>query len=202
MAIESLCARLTTGQDASCESPKRKYYQQAVVINHSDIDPSTVQINKTDYASAEQNCEYNVSFQLKTGKKGYFFIGPPAGANYFGTFDKSRNDLSFVQYTHNVNMLVIGTSEDAKCILESLDKGLFVVALQFTDGTVEIYGLENGLSTGDYTYDVQTNGGGSAIILSSNEDSPENFVPLVYKSSSEGGESADFDSAFENPSTP
>lgn len=198
MANISLCATLLSGQVSDCEPLKRRYYQQAVIINKSDIDSASVQINKTDYDQVTPTCEYSVQFVLKPGKTGYLFKGPESGSSFFGTFDKTLSDLGFVQYTHNVNMLVVGATEDAKCILEALDKGRYVVALQFTDGTVEIYGIDNGLSTGDYTYDVQTNGGGSAIILSSSEATPENFIPLVYKPQGGGDAGADFDSLFAN----
>lgn len=196
MARQSLCATLLTGQDAVCEAPKRRYYQQAVIINRSDIDTFT--INKTDYDIPLPVCSYTVAFALKEGKKGFFFQGPENGNNYFGSFDKSTSDLGFVQYKHNVSMLVIGASEEAKCILESLDKGSYLVALQFTDGTVEVYGFQNGISTGDYTYDVQGGGGGAAIVLTSNDNTPEGYLPLIYVSAVPGSETEDFDSAFEN----
>lgn len=198
MALESICAKLLAGQDSVCEQLKRRYYQQAVVINKSDIDPETVTITKTDYASETPTCAYNVAFQLKPGKTGYIFRGPQNGSNYFGSFDKALSDLGFTQYTHNASVLIVGATEDAKCILESLDRGSFVVAYQFTDGTVEMYGFENGLSTGDYTYDVQGGGGGTAIVLSSNENTPENYLPLIYKAAVPGQEGEDFDSAFSN----
>ena len=202
MATVSACAALLAGQDTSCETPKRRYYQQAVVINKADIDPTSVTITKTDYEAPTPTCSYNAQFSLKEGKTGYKFIGPANGSNFFGTTDKTTSDLGFPQYKHNANLLLIGATESAKCILEALDKGSFVVAYQFTDGTVEIYGFENGVSTGDYSYDVQGGGGGSAIILSSNDNAPENYLPLIYKSGTLGGEEADFDSAFENPVTP
>lgn len=196
MALESICAKLLSGQDAVCEQLKRRYYQQAVVINKSDIDPASVTFTKTDYEAATPTCAYNVQFALKAGKTGYIFRGPQNGDNYFGTFDKALSDLGFTQYTHNASVLIVGATESAKCILESLDRGSFVVAYQFTDGTVEMYGFENGLSTGDYTYDVQGGGGGTAIVLSSNENTPENYLPLIYASSTPGQEGEDFDSAF------
>jgi hypothetical protein len=196
MAVASLCAKLIGGQDAVCVPPKRKYFQQAVVINKSDID--TYEIATTDYNLPSPVCAYTVEFTLKEGKTGYRFQGPENGASYFGTYDKSRSDLGFTQYIHNANILVVGANAAAKCILDSLDKGSFVVAFQFTDGTVEIYGIENGLSTGDYTYDVQGGGGGTAIILSSIDTAPENYLPLVYKSAVPGSETEDFDAAFAN----
>ena len=79
-------------------------------------------------------------------------------------------------------MLAGGVSEAVKCILDSIDKGSFVAAFQLGDGTVEILGIENGLTTGDYTYDVQGGGGGTAVVLSSLEDAPERYLPLIYES--------------------
>lgn len=200
MARDSICAKLLADQDFSCESPVRKYYQQFVAINKSDIE--SYEVTKTDATAENPVCAYNVTFTLKEGKKGFFFQLPQNGTSVFGTFDKSTSDLGYVQYIHNVNAFVAGASEVAKCILEALDKGSYVVALQLMDGTVEIYGIQNGLSTGDYTYDLQTNGGGAAIILSSNENTPEGDIPLVYKPAAGGDAGADFDSAFENPETP
>src|SRR5690554_7534088 len=201
MAVLPLCARLINGQDAACVPIKRKYFQQAVIINKTDIDPDTVVITKTDFDGEDPTCEYNVSFALKEGTTGYRFTGPENGSSYFGRYNKSRSDLGLTQYLQEVQMLVVGADEESKCILERLDKGQFVVALQFTDGTVEIYGLENGLSTGDYTYSIQENGGGTAVILTSAEDAPESSLPFVYVSETPGSESADFDDLFANPAS-
>ena len=194
MAVIPLCARLSVGQDSACIPLKRKYFQQAVLINKADIESFT--ITKTNYETPPYTCAYTVAFELESGATGYRLSGPENGSSFFGRYNKTINDLGFVGYTHEVQILVAGASEDAKCILESLDKGQFVVALQFTDGTVEIYGFENGLSTGDYTYSVQENGGGSLIILTSNEATPENSLPFVYESAVPGQENEDFDDAF------
>jgi len=194
MAITSVCGSLLNGQDASCIAPVRRYYQQAVLINKADIETYT--INKP--TAEDPDCKYNVEFSLKTGKTGYRFTGSESGSSYKGYFDKSVSDLGFVQYKHNAQILVVGSDEESKCILDSLSKGRLVVAYQFTDGTVEIYGIELGLTTGDFTYDVQEGGGGTAIVLSSLDIAPENLVPLVYKSAVDGGESADFDANFAN----
>ena len=199
MAVLPLCARLANGQDTACVTLKRRYFQQAVVINKSDIDSTTVVISKTDYEAETLVCAYTVEFDLKAGTTGYRFAGSENGSSYFGRFNKTTSDLGLVDYQHEVQMLVVGADEESKCILEGLDKGSYVVALQFTDGTVEIYGMQNGLSTGDYTYSVQENGGGTAIVLQSSENTPEGYLPLVYKSGTVDGESADFDALFANP---
>lgn len=198
MAILSNCASLLAGQNSACEAPARKFWQQAVVINKQDIDPSSVVITKTDFDSETPTCAYNVQFSLKDGETGFSFIGPETGTSFFGSFDKSLSDLGHVQYIHNASMLVVGNNEQAMCTLDTLSKGLFVVAYQYTDGTVVIYGLENGLTAQDFTYDPQAGGGGQAIVLSSLESAPERNLPLIYKSEFPGNETADFDSAFAN----
>lgn len=203
MAVTNICAELKRGQDTSCTSPLRRYYQQAVVMNKSDIDMTTVQITASDAGTPTPTCAYNVEFTLKEGKTGYLFRGNENGSTYKGYFDKVTNETFGVpDYTHHVQMLVAGVEENSKCILSSLDKGSFVVAMQFADGTVEIYGMQNGMKTDDYTYDTQENGGGTAIILSSRETAPEGYLPLVYKSATPDGETADFDNLFANPATP
>ena len=199
MAVIPLCARLLVGQESACVPLKRKYFQQAVVINKADID--TLTVVRTDFDVETPECKYNVSFTLKEGTTGYRFSGPENGNSFFGRYNKTTSDLGFASYQHEVQMLVVGADEDSKCILESLDKGSYIVALQFSDGTVEIYGVENGLSTGDYTYSVSENGGGSMIILSSNEQTPESYLPLVYVSASPGSETVDFDDLFANPAS-
>lgn len=198
MAVQSLCAKLINGHDASCDAPVRKYYQQAVIINKTDIESYT--INKPD--PEVPTCAYNVEFTLKEGATGYKFIGPEAGANYFGAYDKSRSDIGYPQYVHQAQVLITGVNEEVKCILDSFDKGEFVVALQLKDGTVEIYGLVNGLTTGDYTFNVQEGGGGTPVMLQSDENSPEGTLPLIYKSDTPGNETVDFDANFENPALP
>lgn len=192
MAVTSVCALLVGGHDITCVAPVRKYYQQAAIINKSHIEEYTV--TKPDEDSTE--CNYKVAFTLKTGTTGFLFRGPEAGSNYFGSFDKSRSDLGFAQYKHNVQVLITGVSEEVKCILDSFDKGSYVVALQLKDGTVEIYGLVNGLTTGDYTYNIQEGGGGTPIMLSSDDNSPEGSLPLIYESTVPGSEGTDFDDLF------
>lgn len=194
MAIASICGILKNGQDASCVAPARRFYQQAVIINKADIDTFMI----TTPTAEDPTCAYTVEFSLKAGTTGYRFTGPESGSSYKGYFDKTLSDLGFVQYKHNAQILIVGSTEEAKCILDSLSKGKYIVVYQFTDGTVEVYGFENGLTTGDFTYDVQEGGGGTAIVLSSMDIAPENLVPLVYKSAVPGGEEADFDSNFDN----
>lgn len=190
MAVINLCAKLSNGLDISCLAPIRKYYQQIVLINKTDI------LSQTITPPTDGTCTYTVAFELMPGTTGYRIAGIEAGSSFFGSFDKSRSDLGYPQYIHNVSILIAGISEEAKCIMDSLDKGSFVAALQATDGTVEIYGIETGLTSGDYTYDPQGGGGGTPIVLSSLEDAPERYLPFIYESAVPGQENVDFDDAF------
>ncbi len=192
MAVTSLCAKLFNELDVSCDAPVRKYYQQAVIINSTDIEEKTITLPDAE----SEECNYKVTFSLKEGATGYRISGAEAGSSFYGSFDKSRSDLGYAQYIHNVGILIAGVTEEVKCILDSLDKGSFVVALQLKDGTVEIFGILNGLTTGDYSYNIQEGGGGTQIILSSLEDAPESNVPLIYESEVPGQETEDFDDAF------
>lgn len=195
MAITSICAKLFNELDVSCNSPVRKYFQQAVLINKTDIDNFTI----TTQDAGTETCNYKVNFTLKSGTTGYRITGAEAGSSFFGSFDKSRSDLGYPQYIHNTGILIAGVDESSKCILDSLDKGSFVVVLQLKNGTVEVYGIVNGLTTGDYSYNIQEGGGGTQVVLSSLEDAPESTLPLIYESSVAGQEGTDFDDAFAQP---
>lgn len=197
MAIQSICGTLKAGLDISCISPARRYYQQAVIINKSDIETYDI-VAPTGVADA---CAYHVTFTLKDGKTGYRIQGSENGSSFFGNYAKTILDNGYVQYAHTVQILMAGVDESSKCILDALDKGSYIVALQIDtpDGAIiEIYGMQYGITTGDYTYDVQAGGGGSVIPLTSRETSPEGYIPLVYKSAVEGQEVADFDAEFAN----
>lgn len=193
--MASICAILENSLDFSClTTVTRKYYQEMVVINASDLDTTTVVKN---VSTAGNPCEHNVGFSLLAGKKGYRLTLPDTGGSIFGTFDKTTNELTGgAQYIHKVNYAVVGISEEVKCFLRSLDKGSFIVALRAKGSSlVEIYGIDNGLSNADYTFDIVGGSGGSAIVLQSLETSPESQIPFIYKSADP---IADFDSDFAN----
>lgn len=192
MAIVSICAKLAQGLDSACTTPVRKYYQQAVVINKSDMLGHEITHDPETGA-------YNVTFELAEGTTGYRISGSEAGSSFFGSNDLTRDETSGLpQYTHNVQLLVAGTDEVSKNVLHSLDYGSYVVALQLKDGTVEIYGIQNGLVTTDRTQSIQENGGSVLVTMASQDNASESHLPLIYRSETEGGEAADFDSEFSN----
>lgn len=195
MANTAICAELTGNIDLSClRSLVKKYFQEVVIINFNDIDRAASTLNMTGAA-----CDYSVSMVLKDGKKGVMIKLPENGGTIKGTYAKSTSDLGFNQYLHTVNILMAGASKEVKCALDKLDRGRYVVAAQLADGTVELYGWENGLTTGDYTFDLVDGGGGSVIPLQSKEAEQESMLPLIYKSAVTGGENADFNEQFAQP---
>lgn len=194
MANTIVCAELTGAIDYSCKRnfPK-KYFQEAVIINLNDIDRAQSVIGNL----AGPTCDYTVKMVLKSLKKGIQVKLPETGNAIKGFTGKSKTDNGFVQYLHQVQFLILGASAEAKCQLDKLDHGRYAVALQLTDGTIEIYGWENGLSTADYTYDIAEGGGGSLIVLQSDETAQESMLPLVYKPQTGGDANADFNEQFE-----
>jgi hypothetical protein len=192
MAEFSICGTLSQGLDQACVTGTvKKYYQQFVVINHNDINKATIVYGLPTLLTPNV---YNVAFSLKVGKTGYAFKGDEGGRNISITAEKTRDENAGVQYNHKLNFTLKSTSEKIKAIMNSFDKGRYVVAGQLMNGDVEIIGLENGLSSGDYTYDIQANGT-TVLMLQSDENSLESTLPLHFKSTDPN---ADFDAEFAN----
>jgi len=186
----SICKKLIAGASLGCDSSlNKRYAQEVVVINKDDL----TSIVKT--ISADTKYTHSVTFEMKASAKGFKFVMPANGSGVFGSVEKSTSDLGLVQYNHIANMLMFGVDETSKGILESFDKGRYVVAMKIGN-VVEIYGIDNGLSTADYTLDIQGGAGASAIQLSSGEGFEESNLPLVYTAGVGGDPLADFDSAF------
>lgn len=191
----TICAELTEGFNLSCvRNIPKQYRQELVLINFNDIDKKASVLGNLGGAS----CDYTVQMVLKQGKKGVQIKLPETGNSIKGFIAKSKTDNGFVEYLHQAQILVVGIDKETKCKLDKLDHGRYVAVLQLSDGTIEVYGWENGLTTGDYTYDIAEGGGGSLIVLQSSETAKETMLPLVYKAQTGGDELADFDSLFEN----
>jgi len=179
-----ICEKIKNGLQIDCSPIAKKYYQQAVIVNREDIN------NKQILTSTSEGCRHRVFFDLKEGKTGYRFSINENSESIFGSFNKQTTDNQ-PQYSHNVNIVITGVSEATKCLLKQLDLADYFAALQYYDGTVEIFGFEYGLSTSDYGYNPQGGGGGSIIGLKSLSDSLEDEPPFVY-----GGSPLDFDNNF------
>lgn len=193
------CLKLYRGQDISCLPIQKKYYQQVVLINKSDVANFVIDSRTPQEESPFPNFSsfsHRIRFSLKTDKEGFLFRGLPNGNGYYALFSKEI-DENIPQYSHTIQLPIFGVSETTKLILKTLDVASYFAAIQYTDGTVEIYGFENGLTTDDYDYDPQNNGGGSFINLISpdngmEDDPPYIYIPLI------GNSSSDFDILFKN----
>jgi len=194
MANTAICAEIDGEIDLSCiRNLSKKYFQEVVIINYNDIDKTASVLGDFDGAT----CDYTVQMVLKTGKKGVMFKIPETSGSIFGTAAKTTADVTGLpQYMHLVQILAMGISSEIKCLLDKLGRGKFVVAAQLADGTVEIYGWENGLTTGDYTIDIAGGGGASVVPLQSKENEQEGMLPLIYKPQTGGSANADFNEQF------
>lgn len=178
------CVNLIKGFDATCgDNFVNKYYQNAVLINKSEIQDKVVTSSDT---------KNRVSFNLEEGATGYLFQANEKVALITGRFSKNEKK-GVPYYTHKVDIVVYGVDEDAKTLLKQLDQGEFVVALEFKDGTVEIFGFDHGMKTTNYEYSGQGSNGGAVISLESRSeeyDPPYEYVSLT------GTAVGDFDNLF------
>lgn len=185
-----VCEKLRSGLDMSCGNYSKKYYQQAVLVNRSDVQNKLILLSTTDI-SDNYTCRHRVLFDLLPDKNGFRFTLGENATSIYGTADKTILE-GIPQYSHSVNIVILGVDEPTKCLLTQLDSADYFVALQFYDGTVEIFGFEYGMTTSDWIYDPQ-NTGGSVIKLTSLEDSLEDSLPFVYYSDNP---TLDFDNNF------
>lgn len=189
------CITLKSGADYSCGGFAKKYFQQLVLVNRDDLLSWSVQITRKNLDGFESECRHRVRFQLKENKRGFRYTFPEKGSLVSGSFSKSE-DNNRTEYSHKIQIALYGVNEALKCKLRELDNSDYFGAIQFMDGTVEIYGFEYGLKTNDYTYEAQAFNGGSVIELISDKDSLEDEAPLVYFSN--GNENEDFNNDFDS----
>jgi len=123
--------------------------------------------------------QHRIRFSLFPSKTGYLFRGQQNGNSFSATFSKEIDD-NIPQYIHTVQLPIFGANEGIKVLLKTLDLAKYFAAIQYMDGTVEIYGFENGLTTDDYDFDLQGNSGGSVISLISPESGMEDEPPYIY----------------------
>ena len=189
------CESLRNGLDLTCGTFAKKYYQQVVLVNRADVQNKRIVTSSLDI-DGNYTCRNRVYFNLKEGKSGFRFSLNENSSSIFANFDKSIVE-NIPQYLHTVSIVILGVSEQIKCLFTQLDYADYFAAVQFYDGTIEIFGFEFGLTSGNYGYDPHNNNGGSVIKLSSLSDSLEDTPPLNYKST-EGTEILDFDNNFQD----
>lgn len=190
----SICESLREGQDTRCLTPAKKYYQQVVLVNKADVNNYRIVTSSIDI-EGNYLCRNRVYFDLLEDKTGYRFSTLEAGSNIFGLCEKTVIN-GIAQYSHSVNIILMGVDEETKCLLKQLDSGNYFAALQYYDGTIEIFGFEYGLTTSNYSYDPANLSGGAIIKLNSMTDSLEDEPPFVYRTQTPDLEITDFDNNF------
>jgi len=190
----SICEQIRNGQDITCITPERKYYQQVVLVNRSDVEDYRIMTSSLDIAD-NYTCRHRVFFKLFEEKAGFRFTSFENGMNIFGLCEKTVNN-GIAQYSHSVNIVLVGVEEDTKCLLKQIDGGDYFAALQYYDGTIEIFGFEYGLTSSNWSYDPANLSGGAIIKLNSMADSLEDEPPFVYRSQTPNNEIIDFDNNF------
>lgn len=175
------CRKLMRGHDLGCDLPHMKYFQQVVLVNKEDV-------NQVRYFDGDNN-NHGILFNLFPGTEGFLYRGSEIASNYYAEFNKFEKK-GRPYYTHTINLPIVGVTQNTKLVLKQLDNGNYFAAIQFTDGTIEIYGFDNGLKTSEYTYNAQNNLGGSLLTLTSKIDEEE--IPWVYL----GQNPDDFDNKF------
>lgn len=184
-----ICEKLIKGFDDRCVKVERRYLQKAVLMNYNDIVFQSVNSTTT---------KHNIIFSVGTANlpnpneviknKGYPFYSLETGDVIKGGFDMNRNK-GIAMYTHNMSIRVSGVSEDVKTLQKQLDKGLFLGALKFSDGTIEIYGAGYGLRINPYSF-TPTDGG---VALELESSVSEYEPPFVY-----AGDPIDYDNNWDS----
>ncbi len=177
----SICASLMKGFDLECAGVEfRKYFQNVILINKDDVENYLINSN------FESN---NIAFNLYDGLSGFLFRSTEIGSSISGEFSKSETK-GLIYYDHKVTIPVMGVDENSKTLLKQLDNSNYFAAMQFKDGTIEVYGFNYGLKTNNYSYTPQGNGG---AIISLDSKYSELDPPYVYS-----GNSDDFNNLFAN----
>lgn len=189
----SVCDKIRSGLDMSCGGFNKRYAQQLVLVNRADVEEKSILTPLVNIDDSYE-CRHRVYFKLFDGKTGYRFTLNENATAIFGTVEKTV-EQNIPQYLHLVNMVLLGVSEETRCLLTQLDYSDYFAALQYGD-VIEIYGFDYGLSTADWVYDPANSGGGAILKLQSLDDSLEDEMPYIYRSSTPGGEIMDFDNNF------
>lgn len=197
------CGILNKGQDNACPTLQKGYVQEVKLANFADIDTYTIT------KDCDVSSKHRVALTLKTGATTYSFTGNQRGTSIRSWYSKTSDDNGYPMYTHHVQIVITRVTEEQKCILKALDNGLFVAFTKLRNydnanandiqEAIEVYGFGNGLSTGDYDYNIAETGGVTLIDLTSQEGMEESDIPFMYASATPGSEIEDWESDFATP---
>lgn len=200
----AICGELNKGQDNACPTLQKGYIQELQLANFNDVE-----IKEVDVDCESETNRFRAKVGLKEGKTAFSFSGVGRGNNIraWYSFDVDDNGMPF--YTHHVQIILTGATEEQKCIVKGLGAGLFVAFARlrsYTDPVtsdvvpaVEVFGLVNGLAAVPYDYNLAETGGVTTIELASNEGFEEPDPSYIYSSPTAGSEIEDWESRFAGP---
>jgi len=178
-----ICEKLSRNIDNQCASPARKWEQRVALIPYDDI---------TNYTLDASGDNHSADIFLNLNYNGGHHIVTSANASSINASFTMSRDENIPRYSHSVTFPIIGVDNLQMSSLRQIDATKYVAFVRFSDGTIKIFGLENGLKSTGYSYTPQSSSGGGSITLKS--DYTEAFQPLVYS-----GNPSNFDNDFNNP---
>ena len=199
----AICGKLNGGQDNSCPTLVKGHFQEIKIANFEDVEVREVAI---DCETATKT--FNAKVSLKEDAVAYSFTGVGRGNSVRAWYSFDVDDNQIPIYTHHVQIIVTGATEEQKCILKGLGSGLFVAFAKLKSWetpesgivpAVEVYGLSNGLVAQPYDYNLAESGGVIVIELASSEGYEEPDPSYIYSSPTAGSELEDWDADFVGP---
>ncbi|HET8838032.1 MAG TPA: hypothetical protein VFM82_03470, partial [Flavobacteriaceae bacterium] len=124
------CIKLYKGQDFICENWAKKYYQQLVLVNKDDVLKFETYVEPIFPVGIDPVFRHRITFELKDEKTGYLFRGGENSVSFYATFSKQLDD-NIPQYSHNLQLPIMGAGEQTKGILKTLDNSNYFAAIQF-----------------------------------------------------------------------
>lgn len=185
------CEDLIRGYSVGCTNDQRLFVQKLVLINKSNVLEYFVRKSSVDIED-NFNCNHNIVFRLNEGEKGKLISQIDNARNVFATHERSE-DSNISEWLHSVNFIIQGYNESLICFLNNLNVAHYFAAAMLTDGTVIIYGFDNGLRPNNYSVDLQGNNGVTNIKLETSKGEEEQEQPYIY-----GGNISDFDNLFQD----
>lgn len=200
MACTDVCAVVLNDLLYDCDNkPTGGIVQTAKLINKCDIEAGDWTLNRAmDGLTCTHTIQYSgldpVTLNAKT------IQGIPGKRLLNASFSSSNTDYGWY-WTHIVNLFSLGLTREGLCNLKAFGAGAEVVVIieQNFKGTSNqdaflVYGWDNGLKLGDFTYDANENNGNSIIPLTSLEPDLEPFPPMVLFNTDYATTKAFFDS--------
>lgn len=200
----AICGKLNAGQDNACPTLVKGYFQEIKLANFEDVD-----VKEINVACEETGAKsFNAKVSLKENTTAYSFSGVGRGNTIRAWYSFDVDDNQIPMYTHHVQIIVTGATEEQKCIIKGLGSGLFVAFAKLkswapsTDGIVpaiEVFGLSNGVVAQPYDYNIAETGGVIVIELASSQGFEEPDPSYIYSSDTPGSELEDWDEDFKGP---